>query len=127
MPGVYHYVMWRWFGRTDLDEVAEELSEGYEVRRLPDHGWDLELSYMKEMRDRYLVRSDTLVVFLSPFRAVLTQRIPAPLTRRDMELRERVLELYREDGLAYLPLQILSEPEFTTVEGAGPALAYKLV
>src|SRR4030042_673260 len=121
MPGVYHYVMWRWFGRTDLDEVAEELSEGYEVRRLPDHGWDLELSYMKEMRDRYLVRSDTLVIFLSPFRAVLTQRTPAPLTRRDMELRERVLGLYREDGLSYLPLQLSPEQELTTEEARGLA------
>jgi len=115
----YHYVRWRWWDRIDVDGLAEELSEEYEVRAIPDHGWDLELTYMKEMRDRYLIKSDTLTVFLSIFRVVMTQKKPAPFTAKDVELRERMLELFPEERLTFLPWQLSTEPEYETVEGTG--------
>lgn len=115
----YHYVRWRWWDRIDVDGLAEELSEEYEVRAIPDHGWDLELTYMKEMRDRYLIKSDTLTVFLSIFRVVMTQRKPAPFTKRDVKLRERMLELFPEERPTFLPWQFSTEPEYETVEGTG--------
>jgi hypothetical protein len=115
----YHYVRWRWWDRIDVDGLAEELSEEYEVRAIPDHGWDLELTYMKEMRDRYLIKSDTLTVFLSIFRVVMTQRKPAPFTKRDLKLRERMLELFPEERPTFLPWQFSTEPEYETVEGTG--------
>ncbi len=115
----YHYVRWRWWDRIDVDGLAEELSEEYEVRAIPDHGWDLELTYMKEMRDRYLIKSDTLTVFLSIFRVVMTQKKPAPFTAKDVELRERMLELFPEERPTFLPWQLSTEPEYETVEGTG--------
>jgi hypothetical protein len=115
----YHYVRWRWWDRIDVDGLAEELSEEYDVRAIPDHGWDLELTYMKEMRDRYLIKSDTLTVFLSIFRVVMTQKKPAPFTERDVKLRERMLELFPEERPTFLPWQFSTEPEYETVEGAG--------
>jgi len=115
----YHYVRWRWHDRIDVDGLAEELSEEYEVRAIPDHGWDLELTYMKEMRDRYMIKSDTLTVFLSIFRVVMTQKKPAPFTAKDLELRKRMLELFPKERPTFLPWQFSTEPEFETVEGTG--------
>ena len=115
----YHYVRWRWWDRIDVDGLAKELSEEYEVKTIPDYGWDLELTYHKEMRDRYMIKSDTLTVFLSIFRVVMTQRKPAPFTERDVKLRERMMELFPEERPTFLPWQFSSEPEYQTVEGAG--------
>lgn len=115
----YHYVRWRWWDRIDVDGLAEELSEEYEVKALPDYGWDLELTYHKEMRDRYMIKSDTLTVFLSIFRVVMTQRRPAPFTKRDVKLRERMMELFPEERPTFLPWQFSTEPEYETVEGTG--------
>ncbi len=116
MTEKYHYVRWRWWDRIDVDKLAEELSEDYKVEPIKDHGWDLELTYMKEMRDRYLIKSDTLVVFLSIFRVVMTQKVGAPLTAKDMKLREKMMELFPKERPTFLPWQTSTEPEFETVE-----------
>jgi hypothetical protein len=115
----YHYVRWRWNDRIDVDKLAKELSEEYDVKAIPDHGWDLELTYMKEMRDRYLIKADTLTVFLSIFRVVMTQRKPAPFTAKDVELRKRMLELFPKERPTFLPWQFSTEPEYETIEGTG--------
>ncbi len=115
----YHYVRWRWWDRIDVDGLAEKLSEEYEVKAIPDYGWDLELTYHKEMRDRYMIKSDTLTVFLSIFRVVMTQKKPAPFTEKDVKLRERMMELFPEERPTFLPWQFSTEPEYETVEGAG--------
>ncbi len=115
----YHYVRWRWWDRIDVDGLAQELSEEYEVKAIPDYGWDLELTYHKEMRDRYMIKSDTLTVFLSIFRVVMTQRKPAPFTAKDVELRKRMLELFPEERPTFLPWQFSTEPEYETIEGTG--------
>jgi hypothetical protein len=112
----YHVVRWRWWNRIDVDKLAEELSEDYVVKPMEDYGWDLELTYMKEMRDRYMIKSDTLVVFLSIFRVVMTQKVQAPLTPKDMRLRKKMLELFPESRPTFLPWQTSREPEFETVE-----------
>ncbi len=115
----YHYVRWRWWDRIDVDGLAKELSKDYEVTALPDYGWDLELTYHKELRDRYMIKSDTLTVFLSIFRVVMTQKKPAPFTERDVKLRDRMMKLFPEERPTFLPWQFQTEPEFQTVEGAG--------
>ena len=115
----YHYVRWRWWDRIDVDGLAEELSEEYEVKALSDYGWDLELTYRKELRDRYMIKSDTLTVFLSIFRVVMTQRRPALFTERDVKLREKMIELFPEERPTFLPWQFSTEPEYETIEGAG--------
>jgi len=58
-------------------------------------------------------------VFLSIFRVVMTQKKPAPFTAKDVELRERMLELFPEERLTFLPWQLSTEPEYETVEGTG--------
>ena len=118
MTKKYHYVRWRWWDRIDVDKLAEELSEKYKVEPIKDHGWDLELTYMKELRDRYMIKSDTLVVFLSIFRVVMTQKVTAPLTARDLELRDRMIKLFPMERPTFLPWQSNTEPEFETIQEA---------
>ncbi|HUV55164.1 MAG TPA: hypothetical protein VMW03_08175 [Candidatus Krumholzibacteriaceae bacterium] len=116
MARAYLYVRWRWWNRLDLERLSKELSQKYEVKMLPNFGYELELTLLKDERDAFLVKSDTLKVFLSPFRAVLLQKKPAPFTSKDLELRKRLLELYPHERPTFLPMQISSEPEFETIE-----------
>ena len=81
MSQPYHFVRFRWWKRLDLDSLAEELSGEYDVRPLNLPSYELELTYRKDDRDQYLVKSDTLTVFLGPYRAVLSQKVAAPGAR----------------------------------------------
>jgi len=114
----YHHVRWRWWNKIDADKVSKELSDKYKVEIIPDHGWDLELTYLKEARDRFLIKSDTLTVFLSIYRVVMVQKKRAPFTKKDVELRNRMIELFPFERSTFLPMHISSEPEFETVEEA---------
>jgi hypothetical protein len=110
----YHYVRWRWWDEIDTDSLADELSEEFDVKPIPDHGWDLELTYSKYARDRYIIKSDTLTVFLSPFRVVMVQKKAAPFTERDLKLRKRMLSLFPKERPTVLPWQMSQETEFET-------------
>jgi hypothetical protein len=112
----YHYVRFRWWNRLDLDGLSEELTQKYDVNSLDLPSYELELTYRKDERDEYLVKSDTLTVFLGPFRAVMSQKKPAPFTPKDAELRDRVIELYPHDRSILLPWNIGSEPQFEKIE-----------
>ena len=112
----YHYVRWRWWIKLDLEEVSEELSKKYEIELFERPSYELELTYRKDERAELLVRSDTLRVFLSHFRAVLFQKEPASFTPKDLELRNRVIELYPKERPTPLPMQFSSEPQFETIE-----------
>lgn len=116
MAKKYHYVRWTWENKIDVDKLSHELSKKYKVETIPDHGWDLELTLMKEARDRYLIKSDTLTVFLSVFRVVMVQKEAAPFTARDLELRIRLLELFPKERPTFLPMQSNNEPEFQILE-----------
>ena len=108
----YHYVRWRWSDAIDIDKIADELSTSYNVKPIPDHGWDLELTYHKDFRDRYIIKSDTLTVFLSLFRIVMVQKRAAPFTKKDLELRERMLSLFPKERPTILPWQSNEETPF---------------
>ena len=77
---------------------------------------DLELTTRKDERAELLVKSETLVVFLSTYRAVMSQKKLAPFTAKDLELRKRVMELYPKERPTFLPLHFSSEPKFETIE-----------
>jgi hypothetical protein len=112
----YHYARYRWWEKIDVDKLANELSEEYNVKQIKDHGWDLELTFMKEARDRYLIKSDTLSVFLSIFRAVMFQKVPAPFTEKDLKLRNKILTLFPRQRETVLTTQVRREPKFQVTE-----------
>lgn len=69
---------------------------------------------MKDARDKYIIKSDTLTVFLSAFRANMLQKKTVLFTSRDLELRARMLELFPKERPTFLPWQSNTEPEFET-------------
>ncbi len=46
----------------------------------------------------------------------MVQKEAAPFTEKDLDLRDRMLELFPRERPTVLPLQINTEPEFETVE-----------
>jgi hypothetical protein len=116
LVGAYHFVRFRWWNRLDLKSLVDELSETYIVESLDLPSYELELTYRKDERDEYLVRSDTLTVFLGPFRAVMSQKVAAPFTAKDMQLRDILFKLYPHKLSMPLPWNFSKEPKFETVE-----------
>ena len=115
MEKKYHYIRWRWGDKIDVDKLANELSKEYDVNSIQDYGWELELTYQKENRDKYMIKSDTLTVFLSLFRVVMVQKKAAPFTKKDLRLRSRLMELFPKERPTFLPWQFNSEPRFDVV------------
>jgi hypothetical protein len=66
--------------------------------------------------DKIDVKSDTLTVFLSIYRVVMVQKVAAPFTAKDVELRNRMMELFPEERPTFLPWQSNMEPRFETIE-----------
>jgi hypothetical protein len=120
LPDKYFYIRYRWWKVIDVDKLANEFSEEYNVKSIKDHGWDLELTLMKEARDRYLIKSDTLTVFLSIYRVVMVQKVAAPFTAKDMKLRNRLLELFPKERQTVLAIRSIPEPEFEIAEARAP-------
>ena len=96
----------------DLDEVRRDLESQFEVTELfvPSSYWEMAL--FPYHREHLHVKADNLTVRLSQMRAVLFQRERAPFTERDVELRNRIREIYGRDQITPLPFAFRSEPEF---------------
>jgi len=111
MDEPYHYTRYKWWKGNNMERVAEEFKE-FDPQRLNLPKDEREFSLYKEERESLKVKSDTLVAFLSPNRAVLSQKSPAPLTRKDLRLREIVLRLYNRDRPSPFPWLWSHEPRF---------------
>jgi len=111
----YHYVRHRWWGQADVDGLVEVFGDyELELKKPPE---DLnKLSIQGYNLKELWVKSDTLMAFLSPHRAVLSQRMRTPFTGRDMELRRRVFKLYPRSRPTPLPFNVNTEPDFKVVE-----------
>ena len=107
----YSYTRFRMWNPVDLDKVVEEFSD-FNPRRILQEKEHDGASVMRDQRNEVEVEADTLQAFLSSFRAVLNQKEEKPFTKRDMELRERVLEMYPYDRPTPFPWMFSSEPKF---------------
>jgi hypothetical protein len=112
MPERYQYVRYTWWRGVDMDRVSEELGGSFAVEPIHMPEDDNEFSLTKIDRERLMVSADTLKARLSPYRAVLYQRDPAPFTARDMDLRKRLLELYPRITSTPFPIGYSTEPKF---------------
>lgn len=116
----YYYVRFRWWRPHNLEKLAAQLKERFTLLKPPvskEQG-EPELSIHKKERNEIEVRADTLVAFLSPYRAVLFQRRRAPFTEKDVELREVILDLYPRDTPTPFPWGASTEPRFEKKENA---------
>ena len=116
MEKPYYFIRYEWFNRVDLDALTKEMEEDFVVELRPMPTGRVDLSIYKFEREGLKVSADTLAVFLHPFKAVLFQREPAPFTSRDLNLRNRILELYRKNRSSLLSTSVYSEPKFQVAE-----------
>jgi hypothetical protein len=114
----YHHVRFRWWTRVLLKEESENFEDKFQVEFEEKPVDRLETAIHKDDRNELKVKSDTLIAYLSPFRAVLNQKKKAPFTSRDMELRNRIIELYPRERPTPFPWLYSPEPAFETVSEA---------
>jgi len=112
----YHYVRFRWWKGLDLEEVARELEESFEVKLLEMPTGERDVALKRGDREGVRIRADTLYARLSPYRATLYQRTASPFTCRDLELRRLILELYPRDRPTPFPWSFSVEPPFEVEE-----------
>jgi len=112
----YYYVRFRWWKSINLEEVVEALNKKFNVQKILLPKNNSEVSLYKDEREELIVMADSLTAMLSSFRAILYQTECKPFTKRDLELREKVLELYPRWQITPFPWSYKNEPEFNTVE-----------
>ena len=107
----YYYVRFRWGKDININEVSKDLSLSFSVE-LNTHPRD-SLGHMIGLGgDELKVTADTLTARMSRFRAVLYQKKAAPFTIRDIELRNKVLELFPHNRSSPFPWSLTHEPKF---------------
>jgi hypothetical protein len=90
----YFRVRFRWWQPFDLEEYAGEYGDRYEIEVRPLHvGWG-KIDIFADTRREFRVRADTLNAFLTVYKAILFQKEAGPLSPRDRELRDYILEKY---------------------------------
>jgi hypothetical protein len=128
----YEYFRFRWWRDADLWAVSRELSSRFRVEwifmprlnkekftwsgRLKDNIKALIFYLFPTAQQLFVsdwlkVRADTLAVHLFPLKAMLFQKEYQPFTSRDLELRERVLELYPYNRSSFISFGFVSEPQ----------------
>lgn len=102
----------------DIEEVARELEgKGFTARRIDLPGTTrYEISIYQNTRQEILVKADTLGAYISRFRVTMFQREAAPFTRRDLELRARLIELYPRNRPSPAPWMYSHETPFQVAE-----------
>jgi hypothetical protein len=115
----YYYVRFKWWTDLDLKKIFLDFSKDFAIRRKK---WPIvngELTLYPSKRDEVTITADTLSALLSPSNAILYQRTVAPLTPKDLILRQRVLDLYPHTRPTPLPWLFTHEPKFELAETSG--------
>lgn len=108
----YRFIRCTWWRRREMEELERKLGEDFEIRRLLVPTDEREVVPSPFEREGLSVSADTVKARLAPMRAVLFQRERAPFTRRDLALRERIMELYPRNRSTPFTLGVLDEPDF---------------
>ena len=111
MSSKYNYVRFKWWDPVKLDKAIVELS-GFKTKKITHEKEGDEISLYKDLRDEVEVESDTLKALLSPFSALLYQKVWKPFTARDMELREKIMKMYPRSRPTPFPWEFSQEPSF---------------
>ena len=92
-------------------EIAQELRQSFEVDDISPPKSDRVVSVI-DYEEVLRITADTLIVRLSPGKAVLFQKISAPFTERDLKLRRRILDLYPRNRSVAISISSSREPKF---------------
>lgn len=110
----YLYVRFVWWKSHNLEELATKLKERFTLvsHTMLRKKEQSELAIHKDSREEIQLKADTLSALLSKHRAALFQKQKVPFTRKDMELRKKILDLYPRDSPTPFPWSFSSEPKF---------------
>ncbi len=90
----YYTRRFRWWNPFDLEEFVKDHEKVYDIDLRPDFAQEGRIEMFLESRREIRVKADTLYAFLSGYRAVLMQKVVAPMTGKDRELEEFLLKKY---------------------------------
>ncbi len=110
----YSYVRFRWWSHINLDDAAEQL-KSFKITRIPHAKSNMEISLFQDERDELEVEADTLKAFLTSTRVLLSQKERTPFSKRDLELRDKMIMLYPHDRPTPFPWEWSVEPTFESV------------
>lgn len=91
-----HVALSAWGKLHDVKKLSEELQEDFTFVKtlLPERKSIVVISELKGAVPEIELKADTLFVLIAPNRAVLFQKKCGPFTKKDVELRKKILELY---------------------------------
>ena len=99
-----------------MEALEPVLSEDYGVSRRLFPGSNIEVSLFKDDRLELIVTGDRMRVHMNAHRAILSQFEEGAFTRRDMMLREKMLELYPRSRPTPFPWGHSYEPSYEVEE-----------
>jgi len=107
----YFFVRHTWIQNVDVEKLAKDLGSSFEVVSL-DRAEPGPTSIVgRETQEKFLVKGDTLQVYLSPIKATLFQE-SKPFTQNDLRLRERIFAIYPHSRPTPFPWGFMQEPRF---------------
>jgi hypothetical protein len=112
MLSPYFFVKYTWFTHVDVNKLASELGSSFEVTTLKRTDPGPMSIVGRTYVELFLVKGDTLNVFLAPVRATLFQKERKPFTQKDLELRNIISVHYPHTTSTPLPFGISKEPSF---------------
>ena len=108
----YFYLRYKWFKGYLLEELAQKLSTTFTIVKFPPKKKVEERLTGPERDQEIEVKADTLFAFLSATTATLFQKEKSPFTKKDLDLRKVILELYPHITPSPLPMGFSTEPKF---------------
>jgi len=114
-PEPYSYVRFTWWKVHDIKGLYARFVDRFTVK-MPSGLQGESLSLIQRDIYRMEVKADSLVAYVAASRAVLSQKESRPFTKKDLELREAILELYPHATPGPLPFYSRKEPPFRIEE-----------
>lgn len=109
---LYSFVRYTWIKRVDVERLAADLRESFEVVSLERADPGSMAIVGHDTQEKFDVKADTLHAYLSPTRATLFQKERRPFTEKDLKLREKILAVYRHSRSTPFPWSFGQEPRF---------------
>jgi hypothetical protein len=112
----YWHIRYRWLKNIDIQKIASELGEDFEVETMDTKKGNNDPTVWKLWRDQLKIKANTLSALLSARRVVLYQREAMPFTEKDLKLREYLFGLYPRNRGTPLHVGSIDEPKFSVVK-----------
>jgi len=90
----YYMRRFRWWTPLDVEGFASEFNSRYEIMRRPNLVQRDRIEIFIYSRREVWIKADTLHAFVTAYKAILFQKEGAPLTDKDLELKNLIFTKY---------------------------------